>query len=77
MDVFRGGLVILVLVDDVLTYRDALITDENRRSRDQLPYVILAFVAKRATQDIVAIFLQWDVLFEFSKTAETHVHPGF
>jgi hypothetical protein len=38
--------VVLILVDDVLTYCDALIADKYSRARDQFANVILAFVAE-------------------------------
>jgi hypothetical protein len=46
VNVFRGRLVVLIFIDDVLTNADALVTDEDGRPRDQLPNVILALVAK-------------------------------
>jgi hypothetical protein len=49
MYVLWRRLVVLVFVDDVLANRYALITDENRGTRDQFTDVILTLVAERAS----------------------------
>jgi hypothetical protein len=46
MDVPGGWFVILVFIDDVLANSDALIANEDRRTRDQFPNVILTFIAE-------------------------------
>src|SRR5260370_20437792 len=46
MYVFRRWFVILIFIDDVLTYSYALITDEDSRSGDQFADIILALVAE-------------------------------
>jgi hypothetical protein len=46
VNVFRGRLVVLIFINDVLANTDALVTDEDGRPRDQFTDVILALVAK-------------------------------
>ena len=49
----RGAAVLepVVVGDDVVADLDALVADEDRRARDQLPDVVLVLVAEGATQD--------------------------
>jgi len=61
MNVTRGRLIILVFIDDVLANTHTLITDEDGRTCDQFSNIILTLVAKRTSQDIIAILLQASV----------------
>ena len=45
MDISRRRFVILILIDDVLTNPNALVTDKDSRTSYELTNVILAFVA--------------------------------
>src|SRR5262245_39841369 len=76
VNVFRGWLVILIFIDDVLTNPNAFVTDEDGRPRDQFPDVILTLVAKRTSQDVVTVFLQLNSsplsASCLSRFAETH-----
>jgi len=80
LEVLWGRLIVGVFVDDVLAYPDTLVANEDRRTRDEFTNVILTLVAERASQDVVAIFLQGVPLYSFLPgvnrnplSAETHV----
>jgi hypothetical protein len=45
------GFELVVVGDDVVTHLDALVADEDGRTRDQLADVVLVLVAERAPQD--------------------------
>ena len=44
--VLRRRFIILILINDVLAYANALIADEDSRSCDQFSNIVLALVAK-------------------------------
>ena len=47
-------LALRLLADDVVAQLDALVADENRRTRDQLAHLVLALAAKRAVEQFFA-----------------------
>jgi hypothetical protein len=58
VDVVRCRFEALIFVNNVLADGDALVADEDGRSGDQFPDVILALVAKGASKHITVVFLQ-------------------
>jgi hypothetical protein len=46
-----------LFTNDVITEVHTLITDENRRARDQFSHLVLAFTAKRAIQKLFVLIL--------------------
>ena len=54
----RAVLETAIVGDDVVTHLDTLITDEYGWTSDELPHIILVFVAERATENLrITLFL--------------------
>jgi hypothetical protein len=51
-----GRCLLHFLADDVVAQVDALVADEDRRTRDQLAHLVLALAAERAVQQLAVVF---------------------